>query len=350
MGLPSRMRAAVYRGPRKVEIEERPLPEIGPGDALVEVSHCGICGTDLHLVLEGMGRPGSIGGHEYSGRIVALGSEVEGFAVGDPVVGGQGVKCGECKPCRAGRPSLCTARSDFGSAGSKFHGAFADYTGMRKSELHRVPEGLDLRVAALTEPLAVALHALTVSGIAPGERALVTGAGPIGLLIIAALRARGIRDVVASEPGELRADLACVVGATAHKQPDALEVPPMPFTVVDDPVDVVFECSGNPRAMETGLAQLGRMGRLVIVGTGMKRPTLDHNRVLLNELVVTGAYNYDAGGFEEALSLLASGTLPTDHLIEPDDFPLEGLLGAIEQLGRGALGGKVMIRPKEDPR
>jgi threonine dehydrogenase-like Zn-dependent dehydrogenase len=119
----------------------------------------------------------------------------------------------------------------------------------------------------------------------------------------------------------------------------------MPFTIVDDAFDAVLECSGNPRAMESALAQLRRMGTLVLVGTGMRRPKLDHNRILLNELVVTGAFCYDAGGMEAALKLLAEGRLPTDRLIEPDDVPLEGMLEAAERCAAGELAGKVMIVP-----
>ncbi|MGZ8764859.1 MAG: alcohol dehydrogenase catalytic domain-containing protein [Acidimicrobiia bacterium] len=90
------MRAAVYVGDRRVEVQERPVPEVGPHDVLLEVSHCGICGSDLHFVLEGWGRPGAIEGHEYTGRVAAVGSSVTGWSVGDEVVGGRSPRCGEC--------------------------------------------------------------------------------------------------------------------------------------------------------------------------------------------------------------------------------------------------------------
>ena len=195
--LPQSMRAAVYRKPRVLEIEDTPVPEPGAGEVLIEVSHCGICGTDLHMVLEGMGLPDTIGGHEYSGRIVATGSAVEGWAIGDEVVGTGHRGCGSCEGCGAGRPSLCSGRTVLGGGGS---GAFAGYKKLAVEQLVRVPAGLSLREAALAEPLAVALHALTVGRAAAGQRALVTGAGPLGLLVIAALRAQGIDDVTVSEP------------------------------------------------------------------------------------------------------------------------------------------------------
>jgi (R,R)-butanediol dehydrogenase/meso-butanediol dehydrogenase/diacetyl reductase len=340
--LPQSMRAAVYRKPRDLVVEERPVPEPGPDDVVIQVSHCGICGTDLHLVMEGMGRPNSIGGHEYSGRIAALGANVRGWSVGDEVVGGGGAGCGRCRYCHAGRPSLCAERN----AGGEFQGAFADFKRLPASELLRVPAGVGLREAALAEPLAVALHALTVSRVEPGQRVLVTGAGPLGLLVIAALRARGIDSVTVSEPSPVRRTQAERVGAATAVEPEALDAPPMPFTIVDQPFDVAFDCSGNPNAMESALAQLAPMGTLVIVGTGMRRPRFDHNRILMNELVITGAYCYDADGFGAALALLASDALPTNALIEPNDVPLDDLFSALEQLERQELAGKVMIVPR----
>ena len=343
--LPDSMPVAVYRGTNAISLETRPVPVPGSGEVVVEVSHCGVCGSDLHFVIEGWGRPGAIGGHEYSGRVAAVGPGVAGWAVGDPVVGGAMVGCGTCVACRAGRPSLCRARSSPGVG--DFQGAFAGFVSCPAAELVRVPEGLPLRTAALTEPLAVALHGITAAALAPGQRALVTGAGPIGLLTVAALRARGVDDVTVSEPAPLRRELARNVGAKETVTPDQLGRPGMPFDLVDQPFDAALECSGRAEAFEAALANLDRGGRLIVVGAGMQRPRLDQLRVLLNELVVTGAYNYDAGGFDEAVELLASGALPTDLLIEPDDVPLSGLLDAMQRLAAGDLAGKVLVVPEK---
>jgi threonine dehydrogenase-like Zn-dependent dehydrogenase len=135
------------------------------------------------------------------------------------------------------------------------------------------------------------------------------------------------------------------VGATRAITPAALVVPPLPMDLIDDPFDAVLECSGRTDAMEVGLTQLARGGRLVLVGTGMHAPRLDNNRILLNELTITGAYNYDAGGFRAALALLASGALPVDLLIETEDVPLPALLGAMQKLANGELPGKVLVVP-----
>lgn len=338
------MQAAVLHGPRDLRVEERPVPEPGPRDVLVEVSHCGICGTDLHMVVEGWGTPGTVGGHEWSGRVVAVGSEVSRVDVGQRVVCGSPLGCGDCPLCRDRRPSLCENRAVAGLGGGD--GAFAEYTVADEQTLVRVPGGLGLREAALAEPLAVALHAITQSGAKPGHRVLVTGAGPIGTLVIAGLRARGITDIVVSEPVIERQRLAQKLGADVVT-PDSLEVFSIaePSRLVDAPFDAAIECSGKAVAMEAALCQLGRRGTLVLVGTGLDAPAFDPNRLLLNELHVTGAFEYDPGGVDEAVALLTDGKIPTDVLIEPDEVPLSNLLQAMEDLAAGKITGKVLVTP-----
>ena len=339
------MRAAVVAGPGRLEVREVPTPEVGAGEVLVAVELCGVCGTDLHMVLDGWGAPGGWHGHEWTGRVAAVGAEVRAWAVGDAVVGGPAVPCGRCRACRDGRPSLCAGRDAVGAGPER--GAFATYKLAPAGSLVARPPGLAPRAAALAEPLAVALHAVTRSGVGPGGSALVLGAGPIGALVIAALRAAGVDDVTCAEPGARRRSLAARVGAATVVHPDDLEVPATaePGRVVAGAVDVVLECSGRPRAMEAGLGRLVRGGTLVLVGAGMEPPRLDHNRILLNELVVTGAFNYDDGGIEAALALLASGHLPADDLLEPEVVPLDGLLDAMRGLAEGRLAGKVLVRP-----
>jgi len=337
------MRAAIYQEPGRLTIEERPVPRPGPHEVLIRISHCGVCGTDLHFVMDGWARPGSIGGHEYSGVISAVGSDVVGWVVGDAVVAGPDVGCGECRPCRNHRVSLCEAQSD--AAMAEYVGAFAEFKRVDAAQLHRIPSELSLREAAIAEPLAVSLHGITQSGIQPGQRALITGAGPVGMFTLAALRAQGVEDVTVSEPSEVRRALAERVGATRTIEPGDLVVPPLPFTIVDDAYDVAFECSGKAAAVESALAALGKTGTLCLMGTGAERPQFDAMRVLLNELVVTGAYAYDENGFAHALEMIASGSLPTDLLIAENDIGLDGLLQAMRQLVAGEIGGKVLVAP-----
>ncbi len=341
--LPTKMRAAVYHGQRELAVEEVPVPELGERDVLLEVSHCGICGSDLHFVLEGWGRPGSVEGHEFSGRVIAVGSDVARWRVGDEVVGGPTPRCGECEFCRAGRPSLCSARNTPGMSVHK-DGAFAEFVRVHEDALLRIPDEIDIRDAALVEPLAVALHGLTQGRVAADQRVLITGAGPIGALSIAAARARGVADVVVSEPHPRRRAVAEALGAHAV-EPDALVTPPSPGDIVAEPFDVALECSGHRAAMESALGQLRRGGTLVLVGAGIHPPRFDPNRILLNELEIRGSFVYDADGFDRALELLARPDFPTSVLLERDDVGLDGLYGALESLAGGDLAAKVLVVP-----
>jgi len=344
-GLPEVMPVAVYRAPGEVAVEQRPVRTPGPGEVLVEVGHCGICGSDIHLMLEGWGTPGLVGGHEFSGTIAAVGEGVEDWEVGQVVVGGPSPRCGTCRRCREGKPSQCERRRGRIDAHLD-NGAFARYILVGAGSLVRLPPGLSPREAALAEPLAVALHGITRSAVVEGDRVMVFGAGPIGALAVAALVARGI-EVTVVEPGQSRRRLAIALGAAAALAPDALETyPPWePEEISPHAVDVVLECSGKKAAMEVGFHQLRRGGRLVLVGAGMEAPSFDPNRFLLNELEICGSFVYDADGFERALELLASGALPTALLIEPQDIGLGQISGALGDLAAGRLAGKVMVVP-----
>jgi L-iditol 2-dehydrogenase len=337
------MAAAVYVGPGEIEVRRVPRPVPGAGQVVIAISHCGICGTDLHLVLEGYARPGSILGHEWAGTVAATGAGVEGWRAGDRVVADVDPGCGRCRACRAGRPAVCLEREPPDLL--EFRGAFCGYVAVEASRLLRVPDGLSTRAAALTEPTAIAIHTVNLARVEPDDRVLVTGAGPVGLLITAVLRTRGVREITVSEPAPGRRERAVAVGASSVVAPDELRRAPM-GRPVDDPFEVAFECSGHPSAAEAALDQLDYAGTLVFVGTGRASPRMNHNRMIVLELTAIGAYNYDAAGFAPALELLASDALPLDLLIEAEDVALGGVLSAMRRLAAGDLPGKVMVRPE----
>jgi threonine dehydrogenase-like Zn-dependent dehydrogenase len=347
IALPEVMEAAVYRAPGDVRVEQRPVPRPGRGQVVVEVSHCGVCGSDIHLMVEGWGRPGLIAGHEYTGTVAATGTDAGDWSVGDAVVSGPSPRCGECRRCREGKPSQCERRH--GSVDERIdNGAFARYVLVSATSLIRLPPGLSMREAALAEPLAVALHGITRSGVGVEDSVMVFGTGPIGALTIAALVAKGITAVTAVEPSESRRDLARALGAERVAHPSELETfPPWhPEQISDSAVDAVLECSGKKAAIELGFHQLRRGGRLVMVGAGMEAPSFDPNRMLLNELEVCGSFVYDADGFDRSLELLASGAIPTGLLVEPEDVPLGLLSKALSDLASGRTAGKVMVVPQ----
>lgn len=341
--IPDAMLAAIYKGDRNIVVEEMPVPPVGPDQVLLQVSHCGVCGTDVHTLYDNWGSAGSVAGHEYSGVVMATGSQVDDWRPGDRVVGGPRRGCGRCRHCGNGRSNLCADRPRAGL--DPFVGAFAAFKVVDAACLYRIPDRLNLRTAALTEPLAVVLHGIGKGSPAPGDRVLVTGAGPIGLLHVAVLRDRGVSDIVVSAPAPRRKDAARHVGASAVIDPDDLVQPLWPMEVVAEPFRVAFECSGNREAMENALANLDAGGTLVLSGTGMRRPRFDPNRIILNELEVTGTMEYTPEDYAAALDLLASGRLPTDELIEPEDQPLRRLQWVLAQLSRGEITGKVMMVP-----
>jgi 2-desacetyl-2-hydroxyethyl bacteriochlorophyllide A dehydrogenase len=335
------MSAAVYVGDGKVAVEQVPRPQPGPGEVLVEIAECGICGSDLHLVLEQYAKPGAILGHEWSGIVVAAPSG-SGWSPGDRVVGNPAPGCGVCRPCRRGRPSVCLNRPTADFVG--YRGAFCQYKSVAADGLIRIPDSLPTRVAALAEPMAITLHALRLADVGPDDRVLVTGAGPVGLLLVAVLRAQGITDITVSEPSAIRRQQALDIGATRVVTPGMLEQPPMALPVAE-PYAVAFECSGQASAAEAALGQLDYAGTLVIVGTGFDPPRINQNRMIIFELEIIGAYNYNEEGFQPAVDLLDGGTLPLDALIEPENIPLSEVMVSMERLARGEIPSKVMVQP-----
>ena len=339
------MPVAVYRSPGVVEVEERPVPTPGPDQVLVEVDHCGICGSDIHLLFDGWGPPGLVAGHEFSGRIAAVGNGVKGWAPGDPIVAGTSPRCGHCRRCLEGKPSQCENRE--GSIMEGSDGAFARYTLVGAASLLERPEGMDSRAAALAEPLAVALHGITRSGVSAGDSVMIFGAGPIGALSLAVLAGRGIGPITVIEPSARRRQLAADLGADEVLAPGDLDEPPKhePERIAERAVHVVLECSGRSAAMEAGFAQLRRGGTMALVGAGRDAPTFQQSRFILNELNICGSFIYDLGGFEDSLKLLSETDFPTELLLEPDDVSLEGISGALAGLAAGDLAGKVLVSP-----
>jgi len=339
------MEVAVYRGPGEVAPEQRPVPVPAAGQVVVEVEHCGICGSDIHLMLDGWGQPGTVFGHEFTGVVASVGPGAQRWSVGDRVVGGPSPRCGRCRRCLEGKPSQCENReSSITDAGD---GAFARFILCRSGSLLAVPEGLSSRDAALAEPLAVALHGITRAQLEDGDSVMVFGAGPIGALAIAVLANRGVERIAVVEPAPRRKKLASDLGATEVIDPSELETYPKfePERISPRAVDVVLECSGKKAAVEAAFCQLRRGGRLVLVGAGNQIPKLDPNRMILNELHMCGSFVYDEDGFERALELLSSGALPTELLIEPEDVPLDRLGEALRELAGGNLAGKAMVAP-----
>ncbi len=337
------MTAAVCVGDGRIAVEEVPVPDPRPGELLVQVAECGICGSDLHLVFDRYVRPGAILGHEWSGTVVSAEGAGPGWSGGERVVFNPTPGCGHCRPCRRGRPSVCLRR---GSSDMRdMRGAFAQYVTVSAANALRIPDSLTTRAAALAEPTAIALHAVELADVETDDRVLITGGGPVGLIILAVLASRGVTDITVSEPVEARRQRAVAVGAAGTVLPEDL-VEPAPGGVASGSYAVAFECSGRARAGQAALGQLDYAGTLVFVGTGADPTPVNHNRMIILELEAVGAYNYSADGFQPALDLLDGGTLPVDLLIEAGDVPLGGVMDAMERLSRGEIPAKVLVNPE----
>ena len=330
----------MYEGNERLSEVTVPVPALTDHDVLVQVAYCGVCGTDIHIVFGdgGWGVPGSVYGHEWSGEVVATGPSVSRWAVGDRVVGGERT-CGACMFCLSGRPSLCT---NLELPSGPTLGGFAEFVKEHEDALFPVTPGMDLRTAALTEPLAVALHGVTRSGAQAGDRVLITGGGPIGLLTLAALQAKGVRDVTVSEPAAKRHATIEHLGATVIS-PSELEDVASYLSVVSVPYDIVIECSGTVAATTQGLTQLRSGGRLVIVGSNFGTVPLDPLRVLVQEAEIVGSRQYDANGFVDALAMLAGDGFPHQLLLESTDTQFGDLMPLLTQMKRGEVAGKPLV-------
>src|SRR5215216_4423246 len=235
-------RAAVLTRPGEIVVEDRPIPEPGPREVLVEIASVGVCGSDIHYYEHGRIGPFVVNaplilGHESAGRVAAVGDEVTKHAVGDRVTLEPGVPCGRCEQCRAGRYNLCPDVVFF--ATPPVDGAFADYAVIHEDFAFSLPDSLSDDVGALMEPLSVAIWACRRAGVTAGDRVLVTGAGPIGLLVLQVARAFGATQVEISDVSEPRLALARRTGATRALRAGE-----------DHPAeaDALIECSGNADA------------------------------------------------------------------------------------------------------
>lgn len=322
--------AARYLGDRRLDVVEvEPAPP-GLGEVQVSVAYTGICGTDLHIyhgAMDARVDTPAVLGHEMSGRVAAVGDGVEGWTIGDAVTVMPLLWCGTCPACRSGASHICHRLTFMGidSAGS-----MQQRWNVAASTLVRLPAGLDLAVAALAEPTAVAVHDVRRGGVA-GGRALVVGAGPIGLLIAVVARHAGA-DVAVVEPNERRRDVAAGLGLTTvdHDVEQWVE-----SWTEGAGVEVAFEVSGTQAGMATATTALAARGRAVVVGIHPTPPHVDLFRVFWRELTLIGARVYERLDFEDAVRLLADDAIPSKTLIS-GVVPLADVQGAFTTMDEGA--------------
>jgi threonine dehydrogenase-like Zn-dependent dehydrogenase len=295
------MRALVWQGPERMEMGERPDPaDPGPGEVIMRPGAVGICGSEVEGYLGHMGNrtPPLVMGHEFAGEVVAAGHGAEDWlsarAAVNPIAG-----CGHCRLCRSGQENICPERT---LIGIHHDGAFADLVRAPAANLRRLPDDLDIRTGALTEPLANGVHAVRL-GLAgqPASTAVVIGAGTIGLVTLQAALLSELQHVSVIEPQDARRERAHTLGAHAvHKHAQAVAGDPLGADLVLDAVG-----AQATRAMALDLVRPG--GRVVCVGLAADDTTLPFHTVVRNQVTIIGSYAYTMADFEQALEWLAAG-------------------------------------------
>jgi 2-desacetyl-2-hydroxyethyl bacteriochlorophyllide A dehydrogenase len=339
------MKAAYYEGKETIRIGPCAPVEPGPGQAQIRVSHCGLCGTDLHLFhgkMDHRVKFPQVIGHEVSGTIEAVGSGVADWAPGDRVVARPLDPCGACPACRAGHGHIC---QNLKFIGIDSPGALQGLWTVPAHTLHRLPSNLSLEQGALIEPLAVAAHDVRLGEVKSGDFVVVQGGGPIGMLIALVARTKGAR-VVISELNPFRLKLAAGLGLDAVNARETDLVDLVNRRTDGAGADVVFEVTGSAAGVEQMTRLPRTRGRIVVVAIFGEPVKVDLFRFFWRELKLCGARVYEARDFEEAIALAASGTLPLDRLIT-NVAPIEGLESALREMERGGEVMKVLVKLAE---
>jgi L-iditol 2-dehydrogenase len=293
-------------------------PRCGHDQVKLEIAYCGLCGTDIHVLHDTFPNyPPVILGHEFSGTVVEVGHDVKGVTLGERVtgLGATAVTCGHCQYCRSGYFIFCSKRRGMGHG---VNGAFATYVVMRPDQLYRIPGSFSLEEAAISEPFAAAVQAVTeIANVRIGDTALVSGPGPIGLLCLELLVAEGIKTVVVGTPRDQdRLDTALKLGASAvvnlGKQQLQAAIQDLTASVG---VDVAFECAGHPDSVRGCLESLRPMGRYIQVGICGRDIQFPIDLVFYKQLTMSGSVCYTAKTWDRMMRIYADGKVRLGDLI-----------------------------------
>lgn len=346
------MKAALFHAKEDLRIEEVPEPVPGPGQVKLRNAYAGICGSDLHVYYSpeaaglDMDHPHPVTGatlpqilgHEFSGTIVELGEGVTSVAVGDRVAVWPIYYCGECPACRRGMYNACQKIGFHGL--SSDGGGMAEFTTIDAAKLHVLPENVDLRMGALVEPMSVAWHAVSRSGAESGRTALIAGAGPIGIGVWFALRARGIERVLVSEPSAERRAIISALGATVVDPVNEDLAAAVASLTDGEGVDVAFDAAGVGAAISSSLASLVPGGRVVVVAIHERTMDFLPTQLVMAETEIAGALAYLPEDFDAVIDAMSRGLYDTTGWVE--ETPLENVVDAIHAL-RGGAGAKILV-------
>jgi L-iditol 2-dehydrogenase len=337
--IPDSTRAAVLHGAGDLRIERLPVPRLGPDDVLVAVDAVGVCGSDMHYFASGRNggnvlRQPTVLGHEAAGVVIAAGADVA-LAVGTRVAVEPAVGCGRCATCRTGRYNLCPTGTCFGSPPT--HGTISEYLVAPSRAIHPLPDAIGTELGSLIEPLAVAVWAVQRADVRAGHRVLVTGAGPIGILVAQVATAVGAAEVVVTDVVDDRLARAAELGATATINTATTELG-------RTGMDRLIECSAHPAALWQGIHALGPAARATVVGQAP--PSVDGLPLAFLqrfEIDLVTAFRY-AHAFPAAIAFAASGRVDLAGILT-GRFPLSATADALRAPGDDPRHLKVVVRP-----
>lgn len=305
-------------GPGNVDVLDVDEPTCGPSQVKVEVAFCGLCGTDIHVLQDTFRNyPPVILGHEFSGTVVEVGRAVEGVQHGERVacLGATAVTCGQCSYCIAGNFIFCLNRRGMGHG---VNGGFARYVVLRPDQLYRVPPDIGLEEAALSEPFAAVVQAVTeLSDVRIGDVALVSGPGPMGLLCVKLLIAEGVKTIVAGASGDdSRLEAALRFGAAAAINTSERSITDVIGELGDGRgVDVAFECAGHEKSVRACLEALRPLGRYTQVGICGREIQFPIDQIFYKQLKVTGSICYTAKSWDRVMKIFAQGRVRLNDMI-----------------------------------
>ena len=330
-----------------MELQDAPEQTPGPGEVVVRVAYCGICGSDLHefitpgpsLRTAGVFQP--VMGHEFTGTVAAVGARVDSLKEGDPVVVHPGGACGQCPSCRAGVSNVCVMQQ---GTGYLRPGAYAETVLVRADQALHLPGDSWLEQAALTEPFAVAMRAVNRGNLQPGESVLIAGGGPIGLLSLVAAKRKDAGMIIVSEPAESRRELALQIGADYAVDPAQSASLQARQLTGGHGVDLAIEAVGIPPTMDDCIAATKRAGRIVIAGSFVQPYTINLLNLIVQEQSIIATFGY-VEEFAEARDLITSSAVDLSPLISKT-VSLDELPTAFEEISHDRNQyQKVLVRP-----
>jgi len=333
------MKAAIFHGiGQKLCVEVVPDPTPGPGEVMVKVGRCGICGSDLHMTEDPMfGVPaGAVLGHEFAGEIAAIGKGVEGLKVGDRVSVPPVKGCGHCANCLAGEPAWCAEMALIG-------GGYGEYALALQRQIVRLPSSASLADGALVEPLAVALHGIRQSSLQTGDKVVILGAGPIGLATAFWARRMGAKQIVVTDLNRFQEERAMTMGATAFVAGEEDHVA-QADRILGGKADIVFECVGVPGMISQAVEHIRIHGEVLVQGLCTRPDSFIPFKALSKECRIQFAAFFKTQEYEASLDALAEGAIEP-RLLVSETIPLADVPQVFEGLKHRTHQCKVLIAP-----